>query len=150
MWPGLGNRSYLYINWITFFVCTWKLHSCTTQKHQVLDDRWPGLLSQTTFYRCCETKRMHFSALRGINKTAWGNRLLLTAVLAHPVDCTSSGPILKAQHCCLSLNGCFSPPSASHPPLPPPSHPPPPIDSICDITGTEKIYPKHHQHSNSW
>ena len=23
-------------------------------------------------------------------------------VLAHPVDCTSSGPILKARHCCLS------------------------------------------------
>ena len=38
---------------------------------------------------------MHFLTLRGANRTAWGTRLLLTAVLAHPVDCTSSGPILK-------------------------------------------------------
>ena len=28
---------------------------------------------------------MHFSALRGINRTACGTKLLLTAVLAHPV-----------------------------------------------------------------
>ena len=130
------------------------------QKHQVLDDRWPGLLSQTAFYQCCQTTIIHFLALRGINRTAWGTKLLLTAVLAHPMDCSSSGPILKAEHCCLSPNSCFSPPSASHPPLPPPppSRPPtplpparpPPIDSICDITGSEKNYPKNQQHSNSW
>ena len=78
--------------------------------------------------------------LRGINRTAWGTRLLLTAVLAHPVYCTSSGPILKTQHCCLSPNGCFSPPSVSHPPPPPPPTRLPPIDSIHDITGSENIY----------
>ena len=122
-----------------------KLHSCTTQKHQVLDN---GLLSQTAFYRCCQTTRMHFLALRGINKTAWGTKLLLRAVLAHPVDCTSSGPILRAQHCCSSPNGYFSLPLASHPPLPPPARPPP-IDSIWDVTGSEKNYPKNQQHSNS-
>ena len=94
-----------------------------------IDDRWPGLLSQTTFYRCCQTTRMHFSALWGINRTAWGTKLLLTAVLAHPVDCTSSGPILKAQHCCLSPNGCFSPPSASHPPPPTPLQPANPLQT---------------------
>ena len=110
------------------------------QKHQVLDDRWPGLLSQTAFNQCCKTTRMHFSALRGINRTAWGTKLLLTAVLAPHLDCTSSGPIVKAQHCCLSLNGCFSPPSASHPLLPP-SHPPP-IDSVHNITGSDKTYSK--------
>ena len=49
--------------------------------------------------------RMHFSALRGINRTAWGTGLLLTAAMAHPVDCTSAGPILWAQRCCLSPNG---------------------------------------------
>ena len=76
-------------------------------------------------------------ALEGINRTAWGTRLLLTAVLASLVDSASLCPILRAQHCCLSPNGCFNPPSASHPPPPPPSRPPP-IDSIRDITGTEK------------
>ena len=91
-------------------------------------------------------------ALEGINRTAWGTRLLLTAVLASLVDSTSLCPILRAQHCCLSPNGCFSPPSASHPPLPPPHPPParpPPIDSIRDITGTEKNHPKNQQHSSS-
>ena len=96
-----------------------------------------------------------------INRTAWGTKLLLTAVCAHPVDWTSSCHLLKAQHCSLSPNGCFNPPSAPHPPprptpIPPshthpshpPTHPPPPtrppfIDSICDITGTEKICIQH-------
>ena len=41
------------------------------------------------------------------------------AVLAHPLDCISLCHLLKAQHCCLSPNGCFNPPLASHPP---PSH----------------------------
>ena len=115
------NRSYRHNNWYPFFACTWKLHPCTTQKHQVLDHRWPGLLLQTAFYRCCQTTRVHFMALEGINRTAWGTRLLLTAVLASLVDSTSLCPILRAQHCCLSPNGCFSPPSASHPPPPPPT-----------------------------
>ena len=67
-------------------------------------------------------------ALRGINRTAWGAKLLLTPVLAFFVDYISLCHTLKAQHCFLSLNGCFNPPSASHPPLPPPplSHPPNP------------------------
>ena len=99
-------------------------------------DGHAGLLSQMVFYRCCQTIRMHFSALRGINETAWGTKMLLAAVLGHHVDYASSGPILKAQHCCLGPNGCFSPPSASHPPQPPPPAHPPPIDSIRDITGS--------------
>ena len=142
------------------------------QKHQALDNRLPGLLLQTAFYRCCETTRVHFMVLGRINRTAWGTKLLLTAVWASLVDCISSCHLLMVQHCSLSLNGCFTPPSAPHPSPPPtqpplyrphapltqppptrppsshpptllpPAHPPPtrlpPIDSIHDITGTEK------------
>ena len=64
--------------------------------------------------------------LRGINKTAWGAKLILTAGLAYPVSCASLGHLLMAQHCHLSLSVCFSPPLA-FPPTPasppPPSHP---------------------------
>ena len=62
--------------------------------------------------------------LRGINKTAWGAKLILTADLVYQGE-------LMAQHCHLCLNVCFSPPTAphptpSHPPIPLPSaHPPP-------------------------
>ena len=76
--------------------------------------------------------------LRGINRTAWGTRLLLTPVLASFVDCISLCHTLKAQHCSLSLNGCFNLPSASHTPQPLPT----PIDSIHDITGTENLSEK--------
>ena len=67
---------------------------------------------------------------RGINKTAWGAKLILTAGLAYPVSCASLGHLLTAQHYHLCLSVCFSPPSAFHPP---PTRPPP-IDSIRDIT----------------
>ena len=69
-----------------------------------------------------------------VNRTAWGTKLLLTAVWASLVDCISSYHLLKAQHCSLSPNGCLTPPSAPypHPPHPPPTRPPP-IDSIRDI-----------------
>ena len=110
-------------------------HACTIQKHQALDNRLPGLLLQTTFYRCCETTRVHFMVLGHVNRTAWGTKLLLTAVWASLVDCISSCHLLKAQHCPLSPNGCFTLPSAPH--TPPTAHPtplPPPIDSIRDIT----------------
>ena len=87
--------------------------ACTIQKHQGIDNKLPGLLLQTAFYRCCETTRVHFMVLRGINRAAWGTKLLLTPVLASFVDCISLCYIVKAQHCSLSLNGCFNPPSAS-------------------------------------
>ena len=90
--------------------------------------------------------------LGGINRTAWGTKLLLMPVLASFVDYISLCHKLKAQHCSLSLSGCFNPPSASHPP-PPPPHPPTahplPIDSIRDTTGTEKNRLKNQQHSSS-
>ena len=39
---------------------------------------------------------MQFSALRDINRTAWGTKLLLMAVLANPVYYISSCHIMKA------------------------------------------------------
>ena len=81
--------------------------------------------------------------LRGINKTAWGAKRILTVGLAYPVGCACLGHLLTAQHCHLCLSACFSPPSASHPPPPPPHPPPthpPPIDSIRVITDVEKNY----------
>ena len=68
-------------------------------------------------------------SLRGINKTPWGAKLILTAGLAFPVSCAGLGHWLMAKHCPLSLNVCFTPPTAPHPPpppTPPPSHPPTP------------------------
>ena len=109
------------------------------QKHQVLGNRWPGLLLHMAFCRCCKTTKVHVMVLGRINRTAWGTKLLLMAVWASLVECTSSCHLLKAQHCSLSPNGCFTPPSAPHPP-PPPT--PLPIESIRDITGAEKNYQK--------
>ena len=39
-----------------------------------------------------------------VNRTAWGTKLLLMAVLASLVDCISSCRLLKAQYCSLSSN----------------------------------------------
>ena len=112
--------------------------------------------------------KVHVMVLGRINRTAWGTKLLLTAVWASLVDCTSSRHLLKAQHCSLSLNGCFTPPSAphlphhpshplplihptpSHLPTPPSPTRPPPIESICDITRAEKSYvSKNRQYPSS-
>ena len=86
----------------------------------------------------------------GINKTAWGAKLILTAGLAYPVSCAGLGHLLMAKHCPLSLN----PPH--HPPHPPPTRPPPPtcpppIDSIHVITDleVEKNHLKNQGHTNS-
>ena len=102
------------------------------------------------FYRCCETTRVHFMVLRGIDRTAWGTRLLLAPVLVS-LWIVSVCVTQKAQHCPLSLNGCFKLRSASHPPLPPspPSRPPTPTDSIHYITETKKVCLKNQQHSSS-
>ena len=103
--------------------------------------------------------------LRGINRTAWGAKLILTAYLVHHSSCASLGHLLMAQHCNFCLGVCFSPPTAPHPPpppTPPPSHPatplppghppptrPPPIDSIRVITDVEKNHLKSLGSSNS-
>ena len=64
----------------------------------------------------------------GINRTAWGTKLLLTAVRASLVDFISLCHILKAQHYSLSPSGCFNLPLAPQPsppptPSPAPAHP---------------------------
>ena len=59
--------------------------------------------------------------LRGIKKTAWGAKLILTADLIHHSSCASLGLLLMARHCHLYLNVYFSPPMAPH--LPPPPTP---------------------------
>ena len=87
-------------------------------------------------------------ALRGINKTAWGAKLILTADLVHHSSCASLGHLLIAQHCHFCLRVYFSPPTAPHPPHPPPTHLPP-IDSIRVITGVEKTHLKNLGSSNS-
>ena len=86
--------------------------------------------------------------LRGINKTAWGAKLILTADLVYQVSCARLGHPLMAQHCHLCLNVCFSPPTAPHPPPPPPTRPPP-IDSIRVIIAVLKNCLKNQRHSNS-
>ena len=77
MWPAFGKLT----------ISTHQLKSTFClhyPEHQVLDHRWPGLLSQTAFCQCSLTTRMYFSALRNIDRTTWGTVLLLTAILAHP------------------------------------------------------------------
>ena len=86
--------------------------------------------------------------LMGIDKTAWGAKLILTAGLAYPVSCAGLGHLLMEKHCPLSLN--FALPRLQLPtyPHPPPTHPPP-IDSICVITEVEKHHLKNQGHTNS-
>ena len=43
-----------------------------------------------------------------INRTAWGTKLLLTAVWASLVDCISLCYLMKAQNCSLSPKGYFN------------------------------------------
>ena len=104
------------------------IHALSRKTNCLTIYRWPSLLLQAAFYRCCETTRVYFMVLGCVNRTAWGTKLFLTAVWASLVNCISSCHLLKAQHCSLSPNWCFTPPSAPHPPPthPTPSHPPTP------------------------
>ena len=110
--------------------CLWAniilMHYPEPPKHLRLDIevcfyRW--LFPDTVNPRWCISWPMW--TLRGINKTPWGAKLILTADLAFPVSCASIGHLLMAQPCPLSLNICFSPPTTPHPPPPPisPAHP---------------------------
>ena len=82
--------------------------------------------------------------LRGINKTAWGAKLILTADWVYQVSCARLSHPLMAQHCHFCLNVCFRPPTAPHPP---PTCPPP-IDSIRVITAIQKNCLKNQGRSN--
>ena len=114
-------------------------------KHLRLDGRvcfYRRLFSDTVKPRGCLSWPLW--PLRGINKTAWGAKLILTAGLAYPVSCADLGHLLMAKYCPLSLNVCFTPPTAHNPSHPPPTRPPP-IDSIRVITEVEK----NQGHTNS-
>ena len=93
-----------------------------------------GIVGRVCFYRrlfCDAVKPQGCISwpvwpLRGINKTAWGAKLILTADPVHHSSCANLGHLLMAQHCHFCLRVCFSPPTAPHPPptpTPPPSHP---------------------------
>ena len=109
MWPALG-KSTVSMYQLKFTFCLYV--KVTLMHYPVLNHKWSDLLSQTAFCWGYLITRMYFLALRGIDRIAWATKLLLMAVLAHPVDCITSCHILKAQNCCLSRNGCFSPPLA--------------------------------------
>ena len=90
------------------------------------------------FFRGHKTTRVNFMACtspkRHYDKTAWGTKLLLIAVLPYPVNCASLCYIMKAQHCLFCLNSCLW--------LPIPSHPPTSIDTIHDIAGVKNLSQK--------
>ena len=104
-------------------------HSCTIQRYQALKTRWPGLLLQAAFSDVVKPRgciSWPVWPLRGINKIAWGAKLIFTADLPYPVSCAS---LLMAQRSRLCLNVWFNLPTAPQPPPPltlPPSHPPTP------------------------
>ena len=61
----LENRPYGHKYWNPFFACRGKPHSCTIQRHQALETRWPGLLLQAAFFRRCKTTRVPFPEGKG-------------------------------------------------------------------------------------
>ena len=82
--------------------------------------------------------------LRGINKTAWGAKLILTADLIHPFELCQSGSPTDGTALPFLFESLLWPAYGSPPaPIthPTPSHPPP-IDSICVTTDVEKITSK--------
>ena len=70
--------------------------------------------------------------LRGINKTAWGAKLILMAGLAYPVSCAGLGHLLHDGKALPFEFECLLYPAYGSPPAPPP------IDSIRVITEVEK------------
>ena len=124
------------------------------------DTKHLRLDGQVCFYRrlFCDTVKSQGCiswpvwSLRGINKTVWSAKLILTADLVYHWSYASLGHLLVVQHCHFSLNACFSPSTTLHPPhcqpLSPPTRPPP-IDSICVITNFEKNYLKNLARLNS-
>ena len=84
-----------------------------------------------------------------VNRTAWGTKLLLTAVWASLVDCISSWHLTEGTALPFESKWVLYPAFGSPPA--PTTHPtrPPPIESIRQITGTEKNCLKNQQLLNS-
>ena len=128
------------------------IHTSTEIQFLSISERYTHALPRNTKYlaidgQVCFYRRFFADAVkpRRCMSWSWGTLIGLHGVPncssrqsgASLVDCTSSRHLLKAHHCSLSLNECFTPPSAPHPP-PPPT----PIESIRDITGAEKNHQK--------
>ena len=135
--PGMPGHKYLLI--VTVFQKTDHLSTRTEIHLLPVHDRplmhYPETsstrqqIARSAFtdgiYQCCQTTRVHLIVLGGINRAAWGTKLLLTAALASLMNCISLCHILKAYHCSLSLCGCVHPPATLPDPTsqPTPSYP---------------------------
>ena len=114
-----------------FFACRRKSHSCTIQRQQALETRWPGLLLQAAFFNADKPPgciSWPVWSLSGINKTAWGGKLILTADLAFPVSCASLGHLRTDGTALPFVLECLHKPTYTSPTTNP-SLPPTPIDS---------------------
>ena len=101
------------------------MHSCTIQRLQALETRWPNLLLQVVFSDAVKPRgciSWPVWPLRGIDKTAWGARLILTADMAYPVSCAGLGHLLMARDCHLHFSVSFGPPTTPHPSSLSPNH----------------------------
>ena len=78
-----------------------------------------------------------------VNRTAWGTKLLLTAIWASLVDFTSSRHLLPEGTALLFESQWVLYPAFGPPPTPLP------IESIRDITGAEKKPSNNQQHPSS-
>ena len=100
---------------------------------KAFETRWPGLLLQAAFSDAVKPQgyiSWPVWPMMGINKPAWGAKLILTADLAYLVSCAKSESHTDSTaYFCLWLNVYFSPPTALHLPLHPPARSLP-IDSI--------------------
>ena len=124
------NWSKSHRNWNPFYCWTFKLNSCTNQKHMDIDGH--VCFHQRPFAIPVRPLRWTTGSLgpvNGINRDVSGTRLLPMTVSTYPMDWVCFYHLLKTQHCCLSPSGKYNLPSATHPPPPPtPSpltHPPP-------------------------
>ena len=77
------------------FLCRRKSHLCTIQRHQALETRWPGLLLQVAFSALLNHEGAFHGlcgpSVKGINKTAWGAKLIFNSRPGLPVSCASPG-----------------------------------------------------------
>ena len=133
------------------------IHTSTEIQFLSTSERYTHALPRNTKYlaidgQVCFYRRLFADAVkpRSCMSWSWGALIGLHGVPnCSLVDFTSSRHLLKAQHCSLSPNGCFTPAFGS--PSAPTTHPtrPPPIESIRDITGAEKKPSKNQQHPSS-
>ena len=123
---NINRRSLLYSYiaslYVTVFWKTDRMDTNTEVHFLPVDESHTHALFRNTKHlrldgRVCFYRRLFFDAvkprgclswplwpLRGINKTAWGAKLIMTAGLAYPMSCAGLGHLLMANLCPLSLN----------------------------------------------